>query len=70
MKNEKCDEIYVPCEQKRADCFAYKEDGTCDCLIKTKFKNKCPFYTPKEEYEKQLQADIERMRQNPANPFA
>ena len=63
------DEIYVPCAQNRKDCFSYKEDGTCDCLVNTEFKKKCPFYKTKEEYQKQLQAEIERKRQNPSNPF-
>jgi hypothetical protein len=70
MKQEICvDEVYVPCVQNHKNCFSYKEDGTCDCLTDTDFKKKCPFYTSKEEYEKQLQADIERKRQDPANPF-
>ena len=63
------EEVYVPCLQERKDCFSYREDGTCDCLIDTEFKKKCPFYKNKKEYEEQRQADMKKKRANPSKPF-
>ena len=62
-------EIYVPCMQQRTNCFAFRPDGTCDCLIDTEFKKPCPFFTTKEEYQKQLQLDMERQRKKASSPF-
>lgn len=53
------------CPFKKEDCFGL--DGIyCTCLQDTKFKQTCPFYKPKKEYEKELEKypfqDIEKER--------
>jgi hypothetical protein len=63
------DEVYVACEQKRKNCFAYRKDGTCDCLIDTHFKKECPFYKNKAELDKKRAKEIEQLRKNPSKPF-
>jgi hypothetical protein len=63
------DEIYVACEQKRKNCFAYRKDGTCDCLIDTHFNKQCPFYKTKAEIDKKRAEEIKRIRENPSKPF-
>lgn len=73
MKNDNIinmnDEIYVKCEQNLKSCFAYREDGTCDCLINTCFDKPCPFYQSKKQFELKKAKEIEKLKNKPSKPF-
>ena len=62
-------EVYVPCVQGHTNCFAYREDGTCDCLLNTEFKKVCPFFKDKNQYKREIEEDIKRKKENPSFPF-
>lgn len=54
---------YMMCNQKRKDCFAYEQMGEgCRILIDTHFYDRvCPFYKPKEQYEREYKQSRRRM---------
>jgi len=44
------------------DCFAYEPDGGgCRILSDTRYRKQCPFYKPKEQYERECMESKIRM---------